>query len=137
MVRSEILPAGRRSLGHLRALACVLAATSLTACATAGHSDPAPSPVANRVVVHNYNWDRLTVYIAGRGTSWRLGAIDGLDEATFRVPRAALASVEDVHLVARPIAGASFRSESFVFPGGTTAVWTVQNQTALSHVILR
>jgi hypothetical protein len=95
-----------------------------------------PSPVANRVVVRNYKWDRLTVYLAGRGAPTCLGVIEGLAEDTFPIPRWALASADEIYFVARPLAGSSFRSESFVFRSGAAVVWTVGNQTAMSYVML-
>jgi hypothetical protein len=137
MVGPKTLPPRRRSLGYLRMVASILAFASLAACATPGRSALAPSPAAAQVVVHNYNWDRLTVYLTRRGSSWRLGAIDAFGEAKFVVPHAALAVAEEVYLVARPIAGRPFRSEAFVFSVGGTADWTIQNQVALSSVMVR
>jgi hypothetical protein len=136
MVGAETRRPQRRPLGYLGALACILTVPSLGACANAGHGERTPSPVANRVVVRNYKWDRLTVYLAGRGAPTQLGVIEGLAEETFPVPRWALASVDEIYLVARPVAASSFRSESFVFRSGATVVWTVGNQTAMSYVVL-
>jgi hypothetical protein len=39
--------------------------------------------------------------------------------------------------VAHPLAGNSFRSEQFMFPSGGVAVWTIENQSGLSHVSVR
>jgi hypothetical protein len=122
---------------HVRSLACVLAAAALAACAPAGHLESAPSPAANRILVHNQSWARVAVYLARRGDLWRLGELDGLSDGSFSVPRWASADLDEVYFVARPLAGTSFRSESFSFAGGATAVWTIASQSTMSYVALR
>ena len=74
----ENVPPRHHSLACPRSLAGALALASLAACAPAARPRLAPSLMPNQIVVHNYNWDRLTVYVARQGTSWRLGTIEGL-----------------------------------------------------------
>jgi len=124
------------SLRRPGALACVLGFALLASCAPASQLDTTPRP-ATAIVVHNYSGDYTTVYLGRRGSMWRLGEIEGRGDATFPVPRAAFADAEDVYLVARRLAGPTFRSESFPLPSGTTAVWTIEGQPSLSHVALR
>ncbi len=93
---------------------------------------------ASRVVVRNYSWDHVTLYLARDGVkAVRLGELEAFSDRTFPIPSWALTELNDVHLVARQLAGRSFRSESFIFPTGATAVWTIESQPAMSHVMLR
>lgn len=125
-----------KSVRQLRALACILAAVSLGACASAGRPDLAASPAASRVVVRNYSLNRVAVYLGRGGSLWRLGDVEAVSDGSFQVPQP-LTYPDNVHLVARPLGGRPFRSESFVFPTGTTAVWTIENQVAMSRLMLR
>jgi len=92
---------------------------------------------ASRVVVCNYSWDHVTLYLARRGRVWRLGEIDGLSDGSVPLPRWAHTDLDEIHFVARLLAGRSFRSESFSFPSGATAIWTIGNQAAMSYVTVR
>lgn len=87
---------------------------------------------ASRVVVRNYSWDHVTLYLARRGRVWRLGEIEGLSDRSLPLPRLALADLDEIHFVARPLTGRSFRLESFIFPSGATAICTIANQAAMS-----
>ena len=92
---------------------------------------------ASRVVVRNYSWDHVTLYLARRGRVSRLGESQGLSDCSLPLPRWAHADLDEIHFVARPLAGPSFRSESFIFPSGATAIWTIANQAAMSFVTVR
>lgn len=136
MLRPKTLSASSGSFRRLRTLACILGAASLGACASAGGAGHSAGPTANRVVVQNYSFERLAVYLSRNGGLWRLGDVESLSDGSFQVPRA-LMHVDEVHFVARPLGGRPFRSESFAFPTGATAVWTIETQVAMSHVMLR
>lgn len=136
MLRPETPHPRSGSFRQLRTLACILAAASLGACASAGRPARATGPDPNRVVVHNYSLDRVAVYLSRDGGLWRLGDVESLSDGNFQVPRT-FTYLDKIYFVARPLAGRSFRSESFLFPGGTTAVWTIETQVAMSHVVLR
>lgn len=121
----------------LREVACVLVAATLVACAPVAPVERAPSPSSHRVVVRNYGWDNLNLYLARHGVLWHLGEVAGFSHGSFAIPPRALADVDDVYFIARRVAGRPFRSEPFLFPRGSTAVWTIENQPALSYVALR
>ena len=137
MRRSETSRSRRKPFARFRSITCALAAAALGACAPAGRPESGPSPVVSRVLVHNYGWDNVTLYLAQRGTLWRIGDVSGLSDVNLPIPRRVLADLDEVYLVARPIAGRPFRSEPFMFPRGTTAIWTIENPPAMSHVALR
>ena len=90
------------------------------------------------IVVENNSWDRVTVYVSRGDQLWRLGDVSALAHTEFPVQRLGfLADGRSTFLVAHPLAGRSFRSEQFMFPSGGVAVWTIENQSGLSHVSVR
>jgi hypothetical protein len=92
MLGAEIACSRRAPLAHFsRVLACALAVAVLGACAHAGHTESGPAPVAGRVLVHNYSWHHVTLYLAQRGTVWRIGEVDGLSDVNLPIPRRVLA----------------------------------------------
>jgi hypothetical protein len=112
----------------------------LGACASSGavgHAAAASEGAAG-LVVENNSWNRVTVYISRGGQLWRLGEVNALEK--LQVPPTRIGFVTDgrsTFLVAYPLAGDAFRSEPFSFPMGGMAVWTIENQSGLSHVSLR
>jgi hypothetical protein len=125
---------------HLVAASMIFGAASLTACASSGvgtraaQFDSSPSAV----VIENNSWDRVTVYISRGDQLWRLGDVGALARIEFPVQRLGfIADGRSTYLVAHPLAGQSFRSEQFMFPSGGVAVWTIENQSGLSHVSVR
>ena len=136
LASANLRPRGRTAR-TLRTLACILGGAAFGACAPVARPEQAPSPATGRVVVHNYGWDRVTLYMASRGLTWRLGDLEGFSDGTFPVPQGVAADVGDAYFVAWPFAGRSFRSEPFAFRMGTTAVWTIQAQPTMSYVMLR
>lgn len=138
MLTSEMLSLRSRVLRRARVVTRVLAVAAIAACAPATHHDTAPRPERGSILVRNYKPEYVAIYLARRGGMiWRLGELPGIGDATFTVPRAALAVIDEVYLIARPLAGRPFQSESFLFPSGATAVWTIEGHTSLSHVALR
>ena len=118
----------------------VSAAGTMSACASGGVGTRAQqmgnSPTA--VVIENNSWDRVTVYISRGDQLWRLGDVGALARTEFPVQRLGfIADGRSTYLVAHPLAGQSFRSEQFMFPSGGVAVWTIENQSGLSHVSVR
>ena len=125
---------------HLVAASMIVGAATMTACASGGVGTRAAqygsSPSA--VVIENNSWDRVTVYISRGDQLWRLGDVGALARTEFPVQRLGfLSDGRSTFLVAHPLAGQSFRSEQFMFPSGGVAVWTIENQSGLSHVSVR
>jgi hypothetical protein len=125
---------------HLVAASLIVGAATMSACASGGVGTRAAqfgsSPSA--VVIENNSWDRVTVYISRGDQLWRLGDVGALGRTEFPVQRLGfLADGRSTFLVAHPLAGQSFRSEQFMFPTGGVAVWTIENQSGLSHVSVR
>jgi hypothetical protein len=126
---------------HFVSVAIVMSAATITACASGGgvgrraaHYDASPTSV----VIENNSWDRVTVYISRGDQLWRLGDVGALARTEFPVQRLGfIADGRSTYLVAHPLAGQSFRSEQFMFPSGGIAVWTIENQSGLSHVSVR
>jgi hypothetical protein len=125
---------------HLVAVSMIVGAATMTACASGGVGTRAAqygsSPSA--VVIENNSWDRVTIYISRGDQLWRLGDVGALGRTEFPVQRLGfLADGRSTFLVAHPLAGQSFRSEQFMFPTNGVAVWTIENQSGLSHVSVR
>ena len=67
-----------------------------------------------------------------------IGDVGALARTEFPIQRLGfIADGRSTFLVAHPLAGQSFRSEQFMFPSGGIAVWTIENQSGLSHVSVR
>ena len=125
---------------HLVVASMVVGAASLSACASTGVGVRAAqyesSPTS--VVIENNSWDRVTVYISRGDQLWRLGDVGALARTEFPIQRLGfIADGRSTYLVAHPLAGQQFRSEQFMFPSGGIAVWTIENQSGLSHVSVR
>jgi len=125
---------------HLVAASIIVGAASMSACASAGvgaraqQSDASPTSV----VIENNSWDRVTVYISRGDQLWRLGDVGALARTEFPIQRLGfIADGRSTYLVAHPLAGQQFRSEQFMFPSGGIAVWTIENQSGLSHDSVR
>lgn len=128
---------GRR----VRLMAILIGAGALTACASAGGVGSRAAVAAREptsIVIENNSWDRVTVYISRGDQLWRLGDVSALARTEFPVHRMGfLADGRSTFLVAHPLAGRSFRSDQFMLISGTVAVWTIENQSGLSHVSVR
>ena len=125
---------------HLVAASIIVGAATMTACASGGVGTRAAQFVSSpsAVVIENNSWDRVTVYISRGDQLWRLGDVGALGRTEFPVQRLGfLADGRSTFLVAHPLAGQSFRSEQFMFPTGGVAIWTIENQSGLSHVSVR
>ena len=125
---------------HLVAASLIVGAATMSACASGGVGARAAqwSNSPSAVVIENNSWDRVTIYISRGDQLWRLGDVGALGRTEFPVQRLGfLADGRSTFLVAHPLAGQSFRSEQFMFPTGGVAVWTIENQSGLSHVSLR
>ena len=132
---------GRVSRRHLALLVAVVTAVGTFGCASTGSVGAraaASAEGASSIVVENNSWDRVTVYVSRGDQLWRLGDVGALGRTVFPIQRFGfLADGRSTFLVAHPLAGRSFRSEQFMFPHGGVAVWTIENQSGLSHVSLR
>jgi hypothetical protein len=118
----------------------IVGAATMSACASGGIGTRAAQMQsgASAVVIENNSWDRVTVYISRGDQLWRLGDVGALARTEFPVQRLGfIADGRSTYLVAHPLAGQSFKSEQFMFPSGGIAVWTIENQSGLSHVSVR
>jgi hypothetical protein len=126
---------------HIVAASMVLGAATMTACASAngiGARAASFGDSPTSVVIENNSWDRVTVYISRGDQLWRLGDVGALARTEFPIQRLGfIADGRSTYLVAHPLAGQQFRSEQFMFPSGGVAVWTIENQSGLSHVSVR
>ena len=125
---------------HLALAAMLLGSAGMMACASGGVGARAAAigSSPSSIVVENNSWDRVIVYISRGDQLWRLGDVGALGRTVFPVHRFGfLSDGRSTYLVAHPLAGRSFRSEQFMFPSGGVAVWTIENQSGLSHVSLR
>ena len=138
-VRSARLRAGMGR--HFRIVGLIVSMAGMAACASGGgvgYRAAAAGAGSGSVVVENNSWDRVTVYISRGDQLWRLGDVSALARTEFPVQRLGfLADGRSTFLVAHPLAGQRFRSEQFMFPSGGLAVWTIENQSGLSHVSVR
>jgi hypothetical protein len=126
---------------RLRVLMPILAGALLTACASggggAGYRAGTPE-LSSNLVVKNNSWDPVTVYVATSGQPLRVGSVDATSTRSFSLDsfRSAMEG-RDAYLVARPLAGRPFRSEGFAFWPGHTTIWTIENRSALSQLVVR
>jgi hypothetical protein len=122
-----------------RMLLPIFAWALLTACASSGagyHDEALERP--STLTVENHSWAPVTVYIARDGVPWRLGDVEASSGRSFSLSSFGFTTDgRDVYLVARPLAGSSFRSEEFAFMQGRTTVWTIENASSLSTVVMR
>jgi hypothetical protein len=127
---------------HCGILALTVSIAAMSACASGGNVGARAAAMGDMglgaVVVQNNSWDRMTIYISRNGQLWRLGDVEALARGDFPMSDAGFFSEgHNTYLVARPLAGRSFQSETFLFPSGGVATWTIENQTGLSHVSVR
>ena len=132
----------RAAVGRLLVLvALALGVVGASACASGGgvgYRAAAATSSPSSVVIENNSWDRVTVYISRGDQLWRLGDVGALSRTEFPISRFGfMADGRSSFLVAHPLAGQSFRSEQFMFPAGGIAVWTIENQSGLSHISVR
>jgi hypothetical protein len=126
---------------HLCVIALVVGSATLGACATAGAAGGRTASTTGPagVVIENNSWSRVTVYVATpSGQRVRLGDVEGFSRVTFPARRVnLLAGGGGTFLIARPLAGMAFRSETFLPPSNGLVVWTIQNQSAHSYISMR
>lgn len=132
----------RATLGrHMVVAAFALGSMITGACASGGgvgYRAAAAAGESSAIVIENNSWDRVTVYVSRSGQLWRLGDVAALGKSKFSAKTIGfVADGRSTYLVAHPLAGQSYRSEAFMFPSGGVAVWTIENQSGLSHVSIR
>ena len=110
-----------------------------TGCATNGYpgleeTSSERQPIVLRV--NNNNWHDMRVYVVSEsGNSRRVGMVTGMGSAVFRL-RAPIASGR-TQILLRPIGTrATFVTNTVLVSPGATAELTVQNQLALSQLII-
>jgi hypothetical protein len=126
----------------LGALLTIIAWTLFTGCASGGASyvdqaAQAPEP-STALFVENNSWSRVTVYLAISGQSTRIGDVESMSRRTFSLEKVSTAqNASDLYFIARPLAGQPFRSQSFMYSPGRKTVWTIENQSSLSQLVVR
>lgn len=135
--------------GYMRrnggALVLGMAAVLMSACATSGgyapqarYADAATHGgrhATRRVVIENHSWDHVTIYLLTEsGATLRLGDVEAMNQASFPIAQTLSEDGAGMRFMAHPLAGSNFSSEGFLFPYGSTAVWTIENHYALSNV---
>ena len=89
------------------------------------------------VTVENNNWSDMRLYALRNGIRYRLGTVVSFTEERFQLPRHLQPDIEPVQLLAAPIGGTrSVRSYPVYLSEGAELVWMLQNNLALSGVIL-
>ena len=96
-------------------------------------------PSVTTLRIENNSWDRITVYaVTGGGQRISLGHVDANDSKTFSSKAIrSLSPGSGTYLIARPLAGDPFRSDTFTLPMSGQVVWTVHNQRSLSRLVIR
>lgn len=99
-------------------------------------SSPGDAP-AVFVTVENNNWSDMRLYALRNGVRYRLGTVVSFTEERFALPRHIQPDLKPVQLLADPIGGTrSVRSYPVYLSSGEELVWALQNNLALSGVIV-
>lgn len=128
-------PLARRSLPLLVALV-------LAGCATVsgkrGERDRSPREAPVTLVVRNYNWNTVHVYVMGGGQTVSLGQLTTMDRATYVIPTSLLVSEQSVRLIADPIGSVqAYISEPVFVSPGDRIEWSINNVLAQSVISVR
>lgn len=124
----------RRLLLHSALAAAVIA--GLGSCAPLPNPDVAPRDYGTEEIlfqVKNFNWSDVTVYLLRGGVRTRLGVVNSMGEASFRLPAGLMGSSSDVRLLLDPIGSsvAYMTDPIFVQPGQTVEM-SVENHLPLT-----
>lgn len=134
-------PARRGRVPPVRAaLLVVLVSALASGCATFGsHSGQgAEGDTGVTLLVKNYNWSTIHIYVMGSGQTTSLGQLTSMNTDTFAVPRSVLASSNSIRLIADPIGSTSaYISEPVLVAPGDRVEWTIQSQLAQSSIMIR
>ena len=117
-------------------LAAAIVASTLGACAPAAEHarNTIPARSKTTLVVQNGNWLEVAVYLVRGNMRMRMGSVNSMSEATFRIPDAYVLGVSDVTVQADPIgSGRTWTSPPIqVFPGAQLAL-RLENSLSLSN----
>lgn len=114
----------------------ILGVAALAACASPAGREHAPSPITGRVVVHNHTGTDFVLYLARPGRVAHLGAVGARADADLPVPAQAHPGAGEFWLIAWQVGGPLFSSESFPFPQGVIAEWTIGIPAASTYAVL-
>ena len=125
-------------------LTAVVVATS--ACGGFGRQPGSANPVMEReeepqeisVQVRNNAWAAIHVY-AIMGAQWEsLGVVSSQNTADYTIPRGMIGGRGEIRLVADPIGSTEgYFSDPILVEPGDRVEWTLQNNLALSSVMVR
>lgn len=93
-------------------------------------------PTSVGVVVENYNWSDMVIYVVSGGSSRRLGMVTTTNRESFELSRNLLTS--NLYLRAEAVGSTrSIRTDVLSVSEGDVVVWTLANQLGLSHYEIR
>lgn len=122
-----------------RVLLPILAGALLTACASGGTSSRIEgSEPSGTLMVQNRSWKPMTVFVSKNGEVRRLGDVEASSGRVFALDQIPFpVDGRDGYLLARPMAGAPVRSQAFAFSPGRTTVWTIENASTMTRLVVR
>jgi len=115
--------------------AALIASASFAACAPAmkNTEDVALGNEQTMLVVQNYNWTDMTLYVLRDGTRARIGSVTGLGQGRFRLSDALVGGAGDIRILADPLgAGERFVSHPLTILPGQEIRLRLENNIALS-----
>jgi len=139
---SKLAGFARSPIARAVLLLAVIGATAACGALRRGAEDGAPrstfdsDPVTVRV--ENLAWSTMHVYVVA-GAQWEsLGQVGSQVSETFEVPSGILGSVKEIRLAADPVGRVeAFFSDPILIEPGDRVEWTLQNNLALSSVMVR
>lgn len=131
-------------MNALKTLAVALATALSAACAansqkTAGTGTEILRPEQEKttVRVENRNWSDVTVYAILGGQRQRLGTVNSMGSASFRVPSHFLAAGRDLQLLVDPVGSSEeYMSPAMQVYSGQEVSLSVQNHLSVSSVAI-
>jgi len=118
-------------------LAVILVAIVVTACGSSQGRDGADAPtrVTTSVEVQNNNWLDMVIYAVRSGSRVRLGMVNSMNSASFRLPIPMAGSGAGIRLEAHPIGSRTpFQTPLVHVSPGQVIDFTIQNHLAISTV---
>lgn len=115
-----------------------------TACAATSRGPENGPPRASyesdpvTVQIENHAWSTMHVYVLAGGQWKSLGQVTSQGSGVYEVPPGMLGSREEIRLAADPVGRVeAFLSDPILVRPGDAVEWTLQNNLALSSVMVR